>query len=74
MIHNKTKKFPCVVCEKKFGKKWNLTNHIEMIHNKTKKFICVVCQKKFGKKWNLINHTKRIHNVSTFCNQSKKKF
>ena len=36
MIHNKIKKFVCVVCQKKVGKKYYLTNHTERIHNVSK--------------------------------------
>ncbi len=54
-----SKVFICKYCSKKFSRKQNLTQHIN-IHTNTKKYQCYVCNKKFTQRHSLINHI-RIH-------------
>ena len=57
----KKQRFACEMCEKVYGDKRNLMNHIQIIHEgKTDNFVCDVCSKSFSRKTSLVAH-KMLH-------------
>ena len=54
-------KFACEMCDKVYGDKRNLQNHIRIIHEgKTDNFVCDVCSKSFSRITSLVAH-KMLH-------------
>ena len=54
-------KFACKMCEKVYGDKRNLMNHIQIIHEgKTDNFVCDICSKSFSRRTSLVAH-KMLH-------------
>lgn len=56
--------FQCDICEKKFKRNYNLTQHKEKVHSKeVRRVMCSLCKKKqlFSTITNLRVHKKRFH-------------
>ena len=54
-------KFSCEMCDKVYGDKRNLLNHIQIIHEgKTDNFVCDICSKSFSRRTSLVAH-KMLH-------------
>ena len=51
------KVYICSVCNKTFGKKKNLNNHVREVHDQVKNHFCPVCLKGFFRKSYLIKHS-----------------
>lgn len=50
-----TGRFPCSVCGKEFGRKYNMETHMK-IHTGERPFQCEVCKKRFIQKGTLKTH------------------
>ena len=59
VIHEKLKKFQCEHCEKAFGQKSNLRNHVKNIHG-GKKMKCDFCDK-FLFQYSMKRHIESAH-------------
>ncbi len=55
------KVYICSVCNKTFGKKKNLNNHVREVHDQVKNHFCPVCLKGFFRKSYLIKHSCSSH-------------
>ena len=75
-VHEKKKEFACDHCDKKFGHRGHLNQHISMVHEKKKDFACDQCDKKFGQRGHLNQHISSVHekNKPFACNHCGKKF
>ena len=51
--HKKQRALVCPQCQKAFGTKGHLTNHIRIVHEKRKDHACPHCEKAFGQKAHL---------------------
>ena len=60
--HNSEKmKFPCDLCEKVFGRRHGLKDHIVRIHSELEKFCCDYCNKSFKVERVLKKHIEALH-------------
>lgn len=53
--------FECEFCKKIFGRKFDLSRHVQVIHFGKKLFKCDLCERSFEDKHKLVMHKKRIH-------------
>jgi uncharacterized Zn-finger protein len=70
------KDFKCEKCEKTYGHKRSLAQHVMIIHEKLKPFKCEKCEKTFGHKGILNQHVMSVHKkLKPFkCEKCDKKF
>lgn len=57
----KTHTIICKICNKKFERKDNYTQHVATVHEGKRQFQCFLCGKKFKQKAHLRRHTASIH-------------
>lgn len=67
--------YQCLICDKQFGKKYNLKSHYNVHKNKeTNSYSCEVCNEKFKRKHDLTRHLKIHFNSKNYgcpkCNLS----
>ena len=60
-VHEKKKSFKCTECNKSFGYRNVLNNHIKSIHDKSKPYKCNICNGQFKLEHNLKSHIKSVH-------------
>ena len=60
-VHEKKKRFKCTECNKFFGYRNVLNNHIKSIHDKSKPYKCNICNGQFKLEHNLKAHIKSVH-------------
>jgi hypothetical protein len=60
-VNEKQKPFKCQICEKEFGQKSGLKQHIMSVHEKQKPFKCTFLPKRLFKKCNLSAYFKSQH-------------
>ena len=60
-VHEKKKRFKCTECNKCFGYRNVLNNHIKSIHEKKKPYKCDICNGQFKLEHNLKAHMKSVH-------------
>jgi uncharacterized Zn-finger protein len=60
-VHEKKKRFKCTDCNKCFGYRNVLNNHIKSIHEKRKPYKCDICNGQFKLEHNLKAHIKAVH-------------
>ena len=60
-VHEKKKRFKCTECNKHFGYRNVLNNHIKSIHEKSKPYMCDICNGQFKLEHNLKAHIKSVH-------------
>jgi uncharacterized Zn-finger protein len=53
--------FTCLICENKFMRERNLTQHIHDVHEGRRPFCCDICEKNFAQKSSLTLHTRNVH-------------
>ena len=58
---NFLKKCTCEYCEKKFSKKEELMQHLEIIHFKDLPYDCKECQKNFSNMEDMRTHLQKYH-------------
>ena len=72
--------FTCSACDKSFGGRGSLKEHVKTIHENIKPFRCASCDKSFGRKGHLKRHSQTVHKNKnkntkkqfgcTICNKS----
>ena len=59
----------CDICDKRFGRKEDLTRHIRSIHGPANNFECTICDRRFDTKLYLKAHCDNVHNSAKIkCN------
>ncbi len=69
------KLFSCNLCNKSFGIKYYLNQHVKQVHEKLKPFSCTLCKKSFAQRGVLTRHVNAVHNKlkpfsCTLCDKS----
>ena len=62
-VHEKTRAFQCMLCERRFGQKYHLAIHVSAVHEGKKPYACDMCSHKSARKSGLQRHMRTVHNV-----------
>ena len=61
LLHEKVKDYQCQSCDKMFGYKGNLEQHVKAVHENIREHACNSCGKRFHVKSRLKRHTESVH-------------
>ena len=56
-------KYPCEVCGRKFTKRNNLNQHVQVVHSDVKPFQCDICLRGFTQKSGVKLHLSTVHGI-----------
>jgi uncharacterized C2H2 Zn-finger protein len=75
-VHQKRRDFQCDHCDKAFGEKGKLNNHINGTHKEIKRFCCDLCDYSSYRRSHMEQHSKSVHleNKDFKCDHCDKAF
>ena len=62
-VHEKTRAYACMLCERRFGQKYHLAIHVSAVHEGKKPYACDMCSHRSARKSGLQRHMRTVHNV-----------
>ena len=68
------KAFPCDQCEKSYGQKAHLKEHVDTFHLGLKPYKCSQCDEAFGRRYGLTSHIKSVHENEFVCPTCKQSY